>query len=85
MERLTSRTNNNAVHMETPSLKEVVFKLCEYEDTGLEPEEVSKLKADYDRLNDFEQSQCAKLLKNNSELEEKVKHLTALTSRTLPI
>ena len=56
MERLTSRTNNNAVHMETPSLKEVVFKLCEYEDTGLEPEEVSKLKADYDRLNDFEQS-----------------------------
>lgn len=41
---------------------DIVRRLAEYEDSGLSPEKVAK-------INDFEKSQCAKLLVENGKLK----------------
>ena len=43
-------------------IDEIMNCLADYENVGLTPEEITK-------LNDFEHSQCAKLLAKNGELE----------------
>jgi hypothetical protein len=44
-------------------IDEIMNCLADYENIGLTPEEITK-------LNDFEHSQCAKLLAKNGELEQ---------------
>ena len=58
MERLTHRVDGLLVS----STEDIIAHLADYENTGLTPEEIIK-------LNDFEHSQCAKLLAKNGELE----------------
>ena len=83
MERLTARSpKNNMAYLvkvkpdeqdvESPypntlrCIIEAFERLAKYEDSGLSPEEIV-------RLNDFEKSQCAKLLAENGLLKEAAK------------
>ena len=46
MERLTIRTNEASISFECESVGDIVRRLAAYEDTGLEPEEIAKIRED---------------------------------------
>ena len=85
MERLTEWDCDNQWYKPKKGVSHnaIHTKLGEYQETGLEPEEINKLKADYDRLNDFEQSQILALMQKNSKLETETRDLKALVAPRL--
>lgn len=78
-ERLTGRNEFGEVTSYNPDTdyvagdKEIRIRLAAYEETGLSPEDITK-------LNDFEHSQCAKLLAENGNLRQEAEKIPVYCS-----